>query len=122
MLKGYADEHVNAAIVHALWLRQMDIATVQEVQGEGTDDAEVLAEALRDERVLLTCDEDFLILAADYGSQGRIFAPISLLAAKSPSCWFDHAIDPSRSQPRGLRRRVLASLLSVTDSVLRQVG
>ena len=76
MLKGYADEHVNAAIVHALRLRQMDIATVQERQGEGTDDADVLAEALRDERVLLTCDGDFLLLAAEYGSQGRVFSPI----------------------------------------------
>jgi predicted nuclease of predicted toxin-antitoxin system len=76
VLKGYADEHVNAAIVRALRLREMDVVTVQERQGEGTDDPDVLAEALRDERVLLTCDEDFLVLAAEYTNQGRVFAPI----------------------------------------------
>ncbi len=76
MLKGYADEHVNSAIVQALRLREMDVVTVQERQGEGADDSDVLAEALRDERVLLTCDEDFLVLAAEYGAQGRVYSPI----------------------------------------------
>ena len=76
MLKGYADEHVHSAVVHVLRLANSDVVTVQERQGEGTDDPDALAEALRDERVLLTCDEDLLVLAAEYGSQGRTFAPI----------------------------------------------
>ncbi|MFZ1937339.1 MAG: DUF5615 family PIN-like protein [Thermoguttaceae bacterium] len=59
MLKAYADEHVLAAIIQALRRRGMDVVTVQQRQGEGTDDAEVLVEALRDSRLLLTNDTDF---------------------------------------------------------------
>jgi len=76
VLKGYADEHVASAIVQALRLRGMDIVIVQERQGEGTEDADVLAEALRDERAVLTCDSDFLVLADESSSRGQIFAPI----------------------------------------------
>lgn len=76
MLKAYADEHVTSAIVHALRQRGMDVVTVQERQGEGTDDAAALAEALRDSRMMLTNDTDFLILAAQYGKRGDSFAPI----------------------------------------------
>jgi hypothetical protein len=36
----------------------------------------VLTEAYRDGRILLTCDTDFLVLAAHRTSQGEQFAPI----------------------------------------------
>jgi hypothetical protein len=76
MLKAYADEHVVSAIVQALRQRGMDVVTVQERQGEGTDDADVLAEALRDARIMLTNDTDFLALAAQCGKRAEQFAPI----------------------------------------------
>ena len=76
MLKAYADEHVMWAIVQALRQRGMDVVTVQERQGEGTDDAEALAEALRDSRIMLTNDTDFLVLAAQHSRRGESFAPV----------------------------------------------
>jgi hypothetical protein len=54
----------------------MDVVFVQDRQGEGTDDADVLAEALRDGRIVLTCDTDFLVLAAQLAKRGEAFAPI----------------------------------------------
>jgi predicted nuclease of predicted toxin-antitoxin system len=54
----------------------MDVVTVQERQGEGTGDADVLAEALRDARIVLTNDTDFLVLAARHTGRGEPFAPI----------------------------------------------
>ena len=65
-----------SAIVEALRRRGMDVATVQERQGEGTDDAAVLAEALRGSRVVLTNDTDFLVLASQSTARGETFAPI----------------------------------------------
>ena len=76
MLRAYADEHVHAAIVQALRARGMDVVTVQDRGREGTDDAELLTQALRDERVMLTNDTDFLALAARCGRRGESFAPV----------------------------------------------
>jgi len=76
MLKGYADEHVPFAIVQALRARGMDVATVQQRGREGAQDAELLAEALGDERVMLTSDSDFLALAAAHSARTQTFAPI----------------------------------------------
>lgn len=76
MLKAYANEHVNAAIVEALRRRGMDIVTVQERGKEGTDDAVLLMEALAEKRVLLTNDSDVLALASQSAAQGNAFAPI----------------------------------------------
>jgi hypothetical protein len=76
VLRTYADEHVLSAIVEALRRRGMDVITVQEHQGEGTDDAAVLEEALRESRVVLTNDADFLVLAARHAVRQEAFAPI----------------------------------------------
>jgi hypothetical protein len=76
VLRAYADEHVHAAIVQALRARGMDVVTVQDHGREGTDDAELLAEALGDERVMLTNDTDFLSLAAEYARRAEAFAPV----------------------------------------------
>jgi hypothetical protein len=76
VLRAYADEHVAFPIVQALRARGMDLVTVQDRGREGTDDAELLTEALSDERVMLTNDTDFLALAAGYASRGVTFAPI----------------------------------------------
>lgn len=76
MLKGYADVHVVFAIVQALRRRGMDVVTVQDRGHDESEDDELLAEALADERVMLTNDADFLVLAGQLGSQGNTFAPI----------------------------------------------
>ena len=76
MLKALADEHVLSAIVRALRTRGMDVVTVQDLGGEGTDDPVLLADALRDERILLTNDQDFLALAAACAARGEPFAPV----------------------------------------------
>lgn len=76
MLKGYADVHVVFAITQALRRRGMDVVTAQERGHNEADDTELLAEALADQRVMLTNDTDFLVLAARYAAQGEIFAPI----------------------------------------------
>jgi hypothetical protein len=76
VLRAYADEHVHSAIVQALRTRGMDVVTVQDRGRQGTDDAELLAEALRGERVMLTNDTDFLALASRCARRGETFAPI----------------------------------------------
>jgi NAD(P)-dependent dehydrogenase (short-subunit alcohol dehydrogenase family) len=76
VLKGYADVHVVYAIVQALRRRGMDVVTAQDRDREEADDAELLAEALADQRVMVTNDADFLALAADYAARGETFAPI----------------------------------------------
>jgi len=64
MLKGYADEHVVFGLVQALRQRGMDVVCVQDQGREQADDADLLDEALSEERVMLTNDTDFLALAA----------------------------------------------------------
>ena len=76
MLDVYADENVTNAVVQALRKRGMDVVTVSDRGREGTDDALLLAEALADERVLLTNDQDFLALAAEAAARRDTFAPI----------------------------------------------
>ena len=76
MLKGYADVHVVFAIVQALRRRGMDVAIAQDRGREEADDADLLSEALTDQRVMLTNDADFLVLAARYAARGEMFAPI----------------------------------------------
>ena len=76
MLRAYADEHVIAPLVEALRTRGMDVITVQEQGWTGMSDANLLAESLRAQRILLTNDQDFLGLASRCATQGELFAPI----------------------------------------------
>lgn len=76
MLRAYADEHVVFAVVEALRRRGMDVVTVHDRRKEATDDDELLAEALREKRVMLTNDQDFLVLAAHCIARNETFAPI----------------------------------------------
>jgi predicted nuclease of predicted toxin-antitoxin system len=62
MLRGYADAHVVFALIQALRQRGMDIVRVQDRGRAQADDADLLDEALTDERVMLTNDTDFLVL------------------------------------------------------------
>jgi hypothetical protein len=76
VLKGYADHHVVFAIVQALCTRGMDVMTAADRGQQEADDAELLADALASQRVMLTNDTDFLALAAEHARRGEVFAPI----------------------------------------------
>ncbi|MEO8498229.1 MAG: DUF5615 family PIN-like protein [Planctomycetota bacterium] len=76
MLNGYADEHVSNAIIRSLRARDMDVVSVTERGGQGTADDVLLDAALADERIMLTCDTDFLRLAGERWAAGVEFAPI----------------------------------------------
>lgn len=54
----------------------MDVVRVQERGCEQADDADLLNEALIDERVMLTNDTDFLALAGERAARQERFAPI----------------------------------------------
>jgi hypothetical protein len=54
----------------------MDAVRVQDRGREQADDADLLDEALADERVMLTNDTDFLRLAAERAAKREEFAPI----------------------------------------------
>ena len=75
MLDGYADVHVPFPIVQGLRMRGMDVVTAQERGQRRADDAVLLDLALQERRVMLTCDQDFLRLAASLTQQSRPFAP-----------------------------------------------
>lgn len=76
MLSGYADVHVPFPIVEGLRTRGMDVATAQKRSQQRADDDVLLNLALQERRVMLTCDRDFLRLAALLARQGQRFAPI----------------------------------------------
>jgi hypothetical protein len=54
----------------------MDIASVTERGAQGSPDQVLLDEALAEERIMLTCDTDFLRLAGERHASGIEFAPI----------------------------------------------
>lgn len=58
-----ADEHVNRAFVLALRANGYDVAVVHDDYPPGIDDDSILDRALRDDRVILTNDDDFASLA-----------------------------------------------------------
>jgi hypothetical protein len=76
VLKGYADPHAVFAIVQALRTRGMDVVTAAERSQQEADDSELLADALANQRIMLTNDSDFLALAAELAKRGEVFAPI----------------------------------------------
>lgn len=76
MLSGYADVHVSFPIVQGLRTRGMDVVTAQERGQRQADDEVLLSQALQEERIMLTCDHDFLRLAKFLSAQGQRFAPI----------------------------------------------
>jgi hypothetical protein len=54
----------------------MDVASVVERGKQGTDDDVLLDEACAEQRVMMTCDTDFLRLADERWAAGAEFAPI----------------------------------------------
>ena len=63
-IRFHLDEHVNPAIADALRIRNIDVSTTILTWLSAASDEEQLAFAVRESRVLVTHDRDFLVLAA----------------------------------------------------------
>lgn len=61
-LRFYADEHVSSSIVKGLRLRGIEVMTTKEAGLLGANDEDHIVFAKREERVILTQDDDFLRL------------------------------------------------------------
>jgi len=68
----YLDEHVGHAVASALRRLGLDVQTVVEAGLRGADDRAQLAHALRERRILVTYDADFLRLHASGVSRAGI--------------------------------------------------
>lgn len=68
MLRFHLDENVDHAIAVGLRRRAIDVTTTEEMGMRGASDAEQLAFGLRQNRVIVTHDDDLLALHAE-GSQ-----------------------------------------------------
>jgi hypothetical protein len=72
----YLDEHLPKAVAKGLRARGVDVFTVPEAGLLGASDLDQLAFALREERSIVTQDDDFLRLHASGSSHaGIVFAP-----------------------------------------------
>ena len=79
-IRYYADEHVAKAVASGLRLRGVDVLTVGEAGLFGASDAEHLAVALAQGRVVFSQDDDFLRLA----TQGVQHAGIVYATQQTP--------------------------------------
>lgn len=63
-IKFYLDEHIPNAVARGLRHRGVDVLTVQDSGRSGLSDPKQLAFALSEQRMMITMDSDFLILAS----------------------------------------------------------
>lgn len=80
-IRFHLDEHIPTAVVAGLRRRGIDVTTTVEADLLHATDEEHIAFALRNDRVLVTHDEDFLILA----SRGTPHAGIAFCHQESRS-------------------------------------
>ncbi len=64
VLKFHLDEHVSPAIAAGLRRRGIDVTTTRDVGLQGADDIDHIAFALPAGRVIVTHDDDYLVLHA----------------------------------------------------------
>lgn len=57
-MKFLADENIDQPVVEKLRSRGLDVSAVEE-EAKGAEDREVLQKAIREERILVTFDDDF---------------------------------------------------------------
>lgn len=87
MIEILADEHIRETVVRGLSRRGVAVHTVRAEGLAGAPDAKVLTVATDQGRVLLTNDDDFLVLAGKGRHSGIIFqtsqfvTPASVLRA-----------------------------------------
>jgi predicted nuclease of predicted toxin-antitoxin system len=85
MLPCFGDESVQEAILLGLRTRGVEISWVQERNQQGMDDEQVADLALSERRVLLTTDQDFLVLSAAAAVSGSPFPPVIFWPQQSRS-------------------------------------
>jgi len=67
-----ADENVPTPVVEALRSNGYEVHRAQEEYGQGTTDSEILEACAEEERVVLTNDNDFALLAEDTEHAGGV--------------------------------------------------
>lgn len=76
MLAFHLDEHMDHAIAHGLRSRGIDVTTTTEAGLLSADDSAHLDFALRERRVIVTNDADFLVIASQSADHAGIaYAP-----------------------------------------------
>ena len=76
MLAFHLDEHMDHAIAHGLRSRGVSVTTTAEAGLLGASDSQHLEYALREQRVTVTNDSDFLLLASEgVAHAGIAYAP-----------------------------------------------
>jgi Domain of unknown function (DUF5615) len=74
-IKLYLDGHIPSAVAEGLRRRGVAILTVQGAGRSGFSDPEQLAFAHQDQRVIVTMDSDFLVIAAQgFSHSGLAYA------------------------------------------------
>lgn len=73
-LRFYFDQHVPGPVRSSLRRRGADILSTEEDGAKGEPDERLLERATELERVMVTNDEDFLVIASRWLAQGRHFA------------------------------------------------
>ena len=68
----YLDEHIYRAVADGLQRRGVNVLTAREAGKSGASDREQLSFAMSEERVMVTMDSDFLILASEGVSHAGI--------------------------------------------------
>jgi len=76
MIKFYTDSHIAKAIAVQLRNRSVDIVRCQDVGMDDADDIEHLEYAASQGRTVITGDEDFLVLDAQWSRSGKHHAGI----------------------------------------------
>jgi hypothetical protein len=105
----YMDVHVPIVVTESLRRRGLDILTSQEDGTATQEDEALLARATELGRVLVTQDQDFLRIAADWKRDGRTFAGIVFAAQQGVSLGRmadDLALLLTCCEPEELRDRV----------------
>jgi hypothetical protein len=83
-LAFYSDVHVPAAITEGLRRRGIDVLTSQQDGTRQSEDVNLFRRATQLQRVLLTQDEDFLVIAASWQDAGWEFIGV-VFAPQDPS-------------------------------------
>jgi hypothetical protein len=76
VIKFYMDVHIPKAITNGLRQRGVDVLTAQEDGSRRLPDVTLLERATQLDRILVSADEDFAIIAADWQRRGIFFAGV----------------------------------------------
>jgi uncharacterized protein with PIN domain len=85
-IKFYTDEHIQKAVAEQLRAREVDVLRCQEAGTRTADDQTHLELAVEQGRVLVTRDDDFLRLHAEWMKTDRIHTGIVFV---TPRRWND---------------------------------